>query len=207
MSDLHCPATLCLARHGDAAFGHASVLSEEGGWLTERGRSQVRELAESLRPRRVAVVYSSTMQRAVESAALAAQVLDTTAREVDGLQEISVGALAGRPHDDPELASVYAAWMHGDLRRRIPGGENGSEVLARVREALQGLADLHRGECVLVFSHGGLLSFAVPRLGRSPRADLARERFLPNCAVAEVSVDADGFEVVSWPGTPDRTVV
>jgi probable phosphoglycerate mutase len=176
MSDLHCPATLCVARHGDAAFGHASVPSEEGGWLTERGTSQVRELAESLRPRRVAAVYSSTMQCAVESAALAAQVLDTTAREVDGLQEISVG-------------------------------ENGPEVLARVREALQGLADLHRGECVLVFSHGGVLSFAVPRLGRRLRADLARERFLPNCAVAEVTVDADGFEVVSWPGTPDRTVV
>ena len=49
MSDLHCPATLLVARHGDAEYGHTSVLSDDGGRLTEEGRDQVRGLAESLR--------------------------------------------------------------------------------------------------------------------------------------------------------------
>jgi len=42
MSDLHCPATLLVARHGDAEYGHPSVLSDEGGWLSERGRRKIR---------------------------------------------------------------------------------------------------------------------------------------------------------------------
>ena len=69
------------------------------------------------------------------------------------------------------------------------------------------IADQFRGETVLVFSHGGVMSFALPRLSGRLRDDLAAERFLPNCGVVEVAVDGDGFDVRSWPGSADRTVV
>jgi broad specificity phosphatase PhoE len=207
VSDLHCPATLLVARHGDAEYGHPSVLSDEGGWLSDPGRQQVARLAASVRDRRVARVYTSVLHRAVESGALAAEVLGVDSVAVDGLAEFSVGALAGRPHDDPELASVFRAWMHGDLGRCIPGGETGSEVVARFREALQAIADLHRGETVLVLSHGGVMSFVLPRVDGTVRHDLVERAFLPNCGIAEVEVDGDGFRVVSWPGPADRSVV
>ena len=67
--------------------------------------------------------------------------------------------------------------------------------------------DLHRGETVLVFSHGAVMSFCLPRLGRHVRDDLAAQMFLPNCAVAEVSIDADDVTILSWPGSADRSVV
>jgi broad specificity phosphatase PhoE len=207
MSDLHCPATLLVSRHGDAEYGHPSVLSDDGGWLSERGKAQVAELAAALRPRRVARIYASTMERAVESAAIAAGVLDVDVVELDGLQEYSVGALAGRPNGDPELMAIFRAWLHGDLRRRIPGGETGEGILERYREALQHIADLHRGETVLVFSHGGVMSFALPRLSAAVRGDLTERGFLPNCAPAEVEVDGDGFRVLGWPGSADKAVV
>jgi broad specificity phosphatase PhoE len=207
MSDLHCPATLLVTRHGDAEYGHPARLSDEGGWLSDRGREQVRALAESLRERNVGRVVTSTMQRAVESGAVAAEVLGVGVLELDGLQEFSVGALEGRPFDDPELASVYKAWRHGDLGRFIPGGESGLDVMTRYREALQYVADLHRGETVLVFTHGGVMSFVLPRLTVPVREDLVGRGFLPNCEPAEVEVDGDGFRVLAWPGSPDRAVV
>ncbi|KQU70684.1 hypothetical protein ASC58_02520 [Phycicoccus sp. Root101] len=198
---------MLVARHGDAEYGHPSVLSDEGGWLSPRGRAQVRDLARSLRDRRVARVFTSTLERAVESGQVVAELLGVDAVQVEGLEEFSVGALAGRPHDDPELASVFKAWMHGDRGRFIPGGESGAEVLRRYREALQGIADQHRGETVLVFSHGGVMSFVLPRLGDAVREDLVARAFLPNCGAAEVEVDGDGFRVLSWPGSLDRSVV
>lgn len=207
MSDLHCPATLLVARHGDSEYGHPSVLSDEGGWLSDKGIEQTTALAESLASRRVARVYTSTLARAIESGSVAATVLGVDSQAVPGLEEFSVGAMAGRPHDDAELASVFKSWMHGDLSRRIPGGETGEEVVARYREALQAIADQFRGETVLVFSHGGVMSFVLPRISGNVRDDLAVAKFLPNCAVAEVSVDGDGFAVLSWPGSPDRSVV
>ncbi|GAA4120892.1 hypothetical protein GCM10022415_23190 [Knoellia locipacati] len=207
MSDLHCAATLLVARHGDADYPHARVLSDDGGWLTDKGKDQVRALAESVAGRRVAAVFTSGLQRAVESGALAADVLGVTSRVVHGLEEFSVGALAGRAHDDPELGGVFEAWRAGHLGTVIPGGESGEEVLTRYRGALEEIADLHRGETVLVFSHGGVMSFALPRMGRNVRSDLAAQMFLPNCAVAEIAIDADDVTVVSWPGSADRSVV
>jgi len=207
MSDLQCAATLLVARHGDAEYGHPSVLSDEGGWLSAEGIEQTTALATSLVGRRVAAVRTSALARAVQSGAVAAELLGVESRVVEGLEEFSVGALAGRPHDDPELQSVFLAWVHGDLRRRIPGGSTGEEVLTRYREALVSIADQFRGETVLVFSHGGVMSFVLPRISGTVRADLAAAKFLPNCAVAEVAVDGDGFDVRSWPGSADRTVV
>lgn len=207
MSDLHCAATLLVARHGDADYPHARVLSDDGGWLTDTGRAQVRDLAESVSGRRVAAVYTSGLQRAVESGVVAADVLGVASRVVRGLEEFSVGALAGRAHDDPELGGVFEAWKAGHLGTFIPGGESGEEVLDRYRAALEEIADLHRGETVLVFSHGGVMSFALPRMGRNVRSDLAAQMFLPNCAVAEIAIDADDVSVVSWPGSADRSVV
>ena len=207
MSDLHCAATLLVARHGDADYPHARVLSDDGGWLTDKGKAQVRDLAESVSGRRVAAVYTSGLQRAVESGVLAADVLGVASRVVRGLEEFSVGALAGRAHDDPELEGVFEAWKAGHLGTFIPGGESGEEVLDRYRGALEEIADLHRGETVLVFSHGGVMSFALPRMGRNVRSDLAAQMFLPNCGVAEIAIDADDVSIVSWPGSADRSVV
>jgi broad specificity phosphatase PhoE len=204
---LHCDATLLVARPGDADSEHEHVLSDSGGWLTEKGKQQTKALAESLASRRIALVYTSSLQLAMESGEIAADLLGVPLRTAEGLEEFSVGTLAGRRHDDEELAAVFEAWVAGDLETRIPGGESGAEVLARYREALQSIADLHRGETVLVFSHGGVMSFCLPRLGRNVRSDLARLALLPNCAPAEVAVGDDGLSVLDWPGSADRAVV
>lgn len=207
MSDLHCPATLLVARHGDADYPHAKVLSDDGGWLTDKGKEQVRALAESLRSRNISSVWTSRLQRAVESGVIAAELLGVESRAIDGLEEFSVGALEGRDHDDPELAGVFDAWKAGHLGTFIPGGESGEQVLTRYRAALEEISDQHRGETVLVFTHGGVMSFCLPRMGRNVRNDLAAQQFLPNCAVAEISIDADDVTVHSWPGSADRSVV
>jgi 2,3-bisphosphoglycerate-dependent phosphoglycerate mutase len=207
VSDLHCPATLLVARHGEAQHGRPPVPSDDGGWLTAVGQEQVTELAGRLAHRNIARVWSSRLPSAAESGTIAAQALRVDAVEFDGLQELSVEALAGRPQDDAELAPVFEAWAHGDLARSAPGGESGPEVVERYREALQAIADQHRGETVLVFSHGGVMSFVLPRLAVAVRDHSARRPFVPHCAVAELTVDGDGFEVVSWPGSRDRDSV
>ena len=201
MSDLQCPATLLIARHGDADFTVHGVLSDEGGVLTDKGRAQVSDLADTLRPRRIAAVYSSRMERAAQSGELAATELGVKPFAVEGLQELSVGELAGVSDQDPRAQQVFDAWLRGDLDAACPGAENGHMVFSRFAEALEAIADTHRGETVLVFTHGGAMSLVIPRLSVNMRHDLAAQRFLPNCVAAEVEVDADGWRILSWPGT------
>jgi 2,3-bisphosphoglycerate-dependent phosphoglycerate mutase len=205
VSGLQCPATLLIARHGDA--GYADDAGSDGGWLTELGRAQVSELVESLRSRRIAAVYSSRMKGAVDSGELAATELGVKPLAVDGLHEFSVGELGGASYLDPRAQRVFDAWLHGDLDAACPGAEDGHVVVKRFRKALQEIADIHRGETVLVFSHGGAMSLTIPRLSVNVRNDLAAQRFLPGCAAAEVEVDADGWRIVSWPGSADPATI
>lgn len=207
MSDLQCPATLLIARHGDADYRVRGVRTDDGGWLTAKGREQVRLLVEQVRPRRVAAVYSSRMGRAVESAELAATGLGLRPVAVDGLQEFSVGDLEGVDLQDPRAQEVFDGWLAGELDAACPGGEDGHAVVSRFGDALEAIADRHRGETVLIFAHGGVMAFAVPRLSTNGRNNPAAQRFLPNCVPVEVEVDADGWRLISWPGAADQVMV
>ncbi len=204
---LQCAATLLVARHGDAASPHAHVMSDDGGWLTDLGTGQVRDLAAELAPQRVSKVWSSPLGRAVQSGRLAAGILDVGDEVLPGLEEIRVGECVGRPFGDPSYQDVYDGWVVGDLEARVPGAESGWEVLARYREALQHIADQHRGETVVVFTHGGVMSFVIPRLSGNVRNDLAARRYLPNAVPARIEIGDDGWRVLDWPGTADQAVV
>jgi 2,3-bisphosphoglycerate-dependent phosphoglycerate mutase len=203
VSDLQCPARFLVARHGEATYAHPELLSDEGGWLTDRGQAQARALGKRVAAERVAAVYSSTLRRAAETAELAASALGLVARQIEGVQEFSVGSLAGRPHSDPTARRVFLGWLDGELGVAMPGAETGEEVVARFAAALDELADQHRGEAVLLVSHGGVMSLAVPRIAANVPNALSRDCLLDNCATVAVDVDSDGWRVVGeWPGRP-----
>jgi probable phosphoglycerate mutase len=95
VSDLQCPARILVARHGEAMYADPSVLSDEGGWLTELGRDQAGDLGDRLRDERVAAVYASRLSRAQETGAIVGGRLGltpSTGRRRAGVR----GRVAGR---------------------------------------------------------------------------------------------------------------
>lgn len=92
MSDLFCPATLILARHGEAEY-EADTSSSEGGSLTRLGRQQAAGLAERLRSRRISHIYSSTLACAVQTAEIAAATLDLDVTTRIGLRDSLANAI------------------------------------------------------------------------------------------------------------------
>jgi probable phosphoglycerate mutase len=201
VSDLQCPARFLVARHGEAMYADPELLSDDGGWLTDLGKRQAGELADRLRGERVAAVYTSRLARAEETGAVIGDLLGLAPTTVEGVQEFSVGSLAGTPAMGPQAREVFVAWVTGDLDRRWPGGETGSEVVARFVAVAEALADRHRGETVLVVTHGGVMTLAIPNTAVNVRPELALDAMIPNCAIAEVEVDADGWRLVGdWPG-------
>ena len=45
------------------------------------------------------------------------------------------------------------------------------------------------------------MTLAIPNTAENVRPELALDAMIPNCAVAEVEVDADGWRLVGdWPG-------
>jgi probable phosphoglycerate mutase len=141
------------------------------------------------------------MTRAVQTAEIAAGVLGGLPVTVKrGLREFAVGGLAGHPLTD--LDPTFLTWVGGDLSGGCPGAETGEQVLARMRSELESAADEHRGETVLVVSHGGVIGLVLPRLTVNVPADYALDRPIANGGTAEVAVDADGWVLRSWNSEP-----
>ncbi|WP_158607553.1 histidine phosphatase family protein [Flexivirga caeni] len=194
MSGLHCPATVLLARHGEAAY-EATTWSGEGGSLTLTGRAQAAALADRLHGRRVLHVYCSTMARAVQTAEIAAAKLGVGVTTRIGLQEFSFGSFA-QDEDNP-VTKTFARWLDGnDLAARVDGGESGEEVVERANAVLAEIADAHSGETVLVVAHGGILSLAIRNL-LTFESGVRPQRFA-NCAYAETELRSDGWRLTGW---------
>lgn len=201
MSSLQCPARILVARHGEAEY-ETELVSNQGGSLSALGRHQARELGESLHGERIARVWCSSLARAVQTAEIAAGVLGTDVVVREGLREYIVGDLAGSHASGATyFEEVFRQWADGDDTAQISGGERIADTVARVQATLRGIADEHRGETVLVVSHGGAMLASLPPLVGLPRT-YAVGVSLPNCGVIELETDADGWRAVNWAGTP-----
>jgi broad specificity phosphatase PhoE len=203
VSALMCPATLVVARHGDTEYVD-TFFSDEGGTLTRRGRAEAAALADEVADRRVAHVWCSDLSRAVQTAEIVAGVLGVGVTTRKGLREIAVGDLTGQPFSIPAMAAVTDHWFHGDFSAAFPGGESGAEVISRYAETLEEIADLHRGETVVVVAHQTATCIALPSLaGNTVPSPADRDRRDAG-AVAELVIDGDDWALTRWGGLPTR---
>jgi broad specificity phosphatase PhoE len=200
VSSLMCPATLVVARHGDATYLD-EVFSDEGGTLTDLGRAQAAALADQLGGHRVAHVWTSDSARAVQTAEIVAGRLGVGVTTRKALREIHVGALHGQPFSIPALCAVTDHWFRGDLGVAFPGGESGADVVARYAATLAEIADLHRGETVVVVAHQTAACIALPSLARNVTPGFADRHRLETGESAELVIDSDDWALTRWGGT------
>jgi 2,3-bisphosphoglycerate-dependent phosphoglycerate mutase len=194
MSDLHCPARLIVARHGEAVY-ETDTMTDSGGSLTTLGRGQARELGERLAGERVAGVVCSELSRSVQTAEIAAAALGLPVEVRRGLQEFAIGDFLGRARDPLVLDPILAGWLAGDLTPAVPGGESGAQVADRVLAVLDDVADRFRGETVLVITHGGVILALTGRLAPGSPSAPADAYDVPNCSTYLLERDADGWRV------------
>ncbi len=144
------------------------------GWadvpLSPLGRAQARALRPRLAGGRFAAIYTSPLDRARETAALAAP--GRSLIPCGALREIHCGEPDGLPIE--EVKRRYAALWEANLRQddedfRWPGGESYRDFRARCAGAARRIAATHLGGRVLVFTHAGFISQVVGAVrGASP---------------------------------------
>lgn len=147
---------LYLARHGETEW---SLSGQHTGTtdipLTDAGRDQARRIGRALSGRSFAKVLTSPLGRARETCELAGYADGAEVREA--LREWDYGEYEGRTTADIRQESPgWTVWDGGG-----PGGEQASEVGARVDRLLNDLAPVD-GD-VLVFAHGHVLPVLAAR--------------------------------------------
>ena len=163
---------LILVRHGESVGNLEWRLQGQKEFaLTERGRQQAGALARRLSRLSLAAVYSSPIQRALETAETIAAPSGLTVQPEPGVQEYDFGELSGltwREINDRAPEVVAAVRSRRAEYPQYPGEEGRDSFRRRVCDALWAIAEEHKGEeQVLVVTHAGpIVVFLLDALGR-----------------------------------------
>lgn len=146
-----------LARHGETEWSRSGQHTGRTDIpLTDLGRRQAEALGARLADRTFALVLTSPLSRAAETASIAGH--PEAMRDPD-LQEWDYGTLEGRT--TPEIRTEFEGWTIWD--GPWVGGETADEVSARVDRVLARCLDPSVTGDALVFSHGHLLRVLAAR--------------------------------------------
>lgn len=123
--------------------------------LSDEGHTQAEQVGRLLAAQPVDAVFSSPLQRAAQTAEHVAKFHKLSVQAVDGLRECDVGAWEGKSwvdieRDEPE---AYRAFMTRPAEHGYRGGENITQLLARVVPAMEGLMKDNLGRGIVVVSH------------------------------------------------------
>lgn len=148
---------LYLIRHGETEENQRGILAGSTDVpLNDTGRSQSLDLAKLVRTLPVDVIFSSPLQRAVETAILA---FGKEARIItdSSLREFHFGEWEGLHFSDiskryPEL---WKTWIHDWENTSIPEAEAFAAFVQRVLSFSRSILRDHQGQNLAIVSHGG----------------------------------------------------
>lgn len=150
--------------------------------LNEAGRASAARLGTALIHENLEAVYSSPMERAVETASYVGQPIARPA-----FNEIDFGEWTGKTFTELQSDAV---WKEYNLKRSSvtpPAGESPSGVLDRAWREMQELALYHRNATVAIVTHADVIRSLLTRLLGMSLDDLLRLEIAP-ASVSEVSI-------------------
>lgn len=198
-------ARLFLVRHGETDDNQSGVFQGQAGHgLNARGRVQAEKLALRLGDLEPGIdlhaLYTSDLERAVDTGSILSQVLGLPVHIDEGLREVFVGVWQGKTAREVEelYPEEIAAWRAGaDVPRG--GGETYAELAIRLREALERIVQKHQGGHICVVSHGAAIKAYVASLFGDVMAGMRVLGALSNTGVTVLDRDRDGkTRLVVW---------
>jgi len=130
--------------------------------LNENGRLQVQTLVEKLTGAPLKAVYSSPLERALETAQPLASAFGLEVEVRPGLIELDVGEWQGKSWKGLRRLKIWKTVQATPSRMRFPGGESFSEAQFRVCQEIDQIASRHEAqELVACVSHGDPIKLAV----------------------------------------------
>lgn len=180
---------ILLVRHGETDY----VGRRLSGWtrgvhLNERGREQAEVLADALGGLPLRAIYSSPLERAIETAAPLARRVHRPIVRTRDMIEVNYGDYTGRTFASLRPLSFWKDVHRQPSRVRFPGGESFLEVQERVARALLAMCEAHPRQMVAAFAHGDVI-----RLGLAHSLGIPLDLY-QRLTVAPASISAIEFE-------------
>lgn len=156
-------AVLILARHAETAvIGKRLTGRITGIHLTAKGRVQAAALAERLKSVRIGAIFSSPLERALETAKPLSNTLGVPVSPHNGLNEVNFGAWQGRPYRQLEKLKLWQTIQQTPSSVTFPAGESFVTAQQRIVASLEEIASaMGEGDIAICFSHCDPIKLAL----------------------------------------------
>jgi probable phosphomutase (TIGR03848 family) len=155
---------LLLIRHGENDFTKKHKLAgyTPNVHLNERGQSQAQALADALKEVPIKTIYSSPLERAVETAEPIAATCGLQTQLEAGLMETNVGKWQGRSLAALRLQKAWKVVQNAPSRAQFPEGETFYECQTRIVTALDSISRKYKPQDIVAcIFHADPIKLAV----------------------------------------------
>lgn len=156
---------LLLIRHGENEYVKTSKLAGRlpGIHLNERGQKQAQALGEALKDVQIKAIYSSPLERAMETATPIANAHKLEIVQEPDLMDTNIGSWQGKSLKVLRLTKLWRIVQNAPSRFRFPDGESFVESQARYVSALERVIKKHNKphDIVAVVFHADPIKLAV----------------------------------------------
>ena len=189
--------TFFLIRHASCSgLGQTLWGRTPGVCLNETGKLQAQRLAERFRGMTLQAIYSSPLERALETAETIARSMNLEVTKNPAFDEINFGEWTGKSFDTLSSDESWRQFNRDRSTTRIPGGESFLEVQTRVVTGLERLTSQHTNARVAIVSHADVIKAAVGYFAATPIDLLQRIEISPG-SVSVVAMDKDSVRLLT----------
>jgi probable phosphoglycerate mutase len=153
-----------LIRHGENDYVKKGKLAGRlpGVHLNEKGRQQALALAERLKDAPIKAIYSSPLERAIETAEPLAKKLNLDLRTRPGLLETGYGEWQDESLKKLSRLKSWKIVQQAPSLWRFPGGESFAECQRRFCAEMEAIAQLHDPkDLIAIVAHADPIKLAV----------------------------------------------
>jgi probable phosphomutase (TIGR03848 family) len=157
-------AVILLIRHGENDYVKKRMLAGRlpGVHLNQNGIQQANLLAEKLKGAPVKAVYSSPLDRTMETAEPIAKALSLEVIPEEGLNEVDSGDWQGQKLGQLRRSKEWKVVQGAPSRFRFPEGEYFSEAQLRIANTLQKISSQHSPKNLIIcVSHSDPIRLAI----------------------------------------------
>lgn len=190
---------ILLIRHGENEFTHKGKLAGRlpGVHLNQRGLAQARGLAAALKDQPLKAVYSSPLDRTLETAQPIAlsQKREVTTRW--GLEESDIGRWAGKTIRRLSRSKLWKQLQTQPSLFTFPGGESIRDQQARLVAEIEEIRAMHRAKDVIAcVTHADPIKLIIAYYLGLP-LDLFQRIRVDTASVSRLHFSPEGFMLAS----------
>ncbi len=156
---------LLLIRHGENDFVKTGKMAGRlpGVHLNERGQKQAHALGEALKNVPIKAIYSSPLERAMETATPIANARKLQIIQEPDIMDADIGKWQGKSWKVLSLTKVWKIVQNSPSRFRFPDGESFPEMQTRITGVLERIIKKHNKpqDIIAVVFHADPIKLAV----------------------------------------------